>query len=77
MLPTINTMVLGLVSLPGMMTGQILAGANQLMRCLLIYFMLAAGTALDINCRAACLSRSVQFVTPVVPRPSEQGEVAL
>jgi len=34
MLPTINTMmVLGLVSLPGMMTGQILAGANQLMRC--------------------------------------------
>jgi len=31
MLPTINTMmVLGLVSLPGMMTGQILAGANPI-----------------------------------------------
>jgi len=33
---------------------------------IVIYFMLAAGTALDINCRAACLSRSVQFVTPAV-----------
>jgi len=72
MLPTINTMmVLGLVSLPGMMTGQILAGANPIDAVryqIVIYFMLAAGTALDINCRAACLSRSVQFVTPVVPR---------
>jgi len=30
-MPTINTMmVLGLVSLPGMMTGQILAGANPI-----------------------------------------------
>jgi len=51
-------MVLGLVSLPGMMTGQILAGANPIDAVryqIVIYFMLAAGTALDINCRAACL----------------------
>lgn len=51
MLPTINTMmVLGLVSLPGMMTGQILAGANPIDAVryqIVIYFMLAAGTALS------------------------------
>jgi len=54
MLPTINTMmVLGLVSLPGMMTGQILAGANPIDAVryqIVIYFMLAGGTALDITC---------------------------
>ncbi|MBW4506966.1 MAG: ABC transporter permease [Scytonematopsis contorta HA4267-MV1] len=51
MLPTINSMmVLGLVSLPGMMTGQIIAGANPIDAVryqIVIYFMLAAGTALS------------------------------
>lgn len=50
MLPTINSMmVLGVVSLPGMMTGQILAGINPVDAVryqIVIYFMLAAGTAL-------------------------------
>ena len=54
MIPTINSMmVLGLVSLPGMMTGQMLAGVNPTNAVryqIVIYFTLAAGTAL------ACMS---------------------
>lgn len=50
MIPIINTMtVVGLVSLPGMMTGQILAGASPLNAVkyqIMIMFLIAAGTAL-------------------------------
>ncbi len=50
MIPIINTMsVVGLVSLPGMMTGQILAGADPLDAVayqIVVMFMLAAATAL-------------------------------
>ena len=50
MIPTLNSMmVMGLVSLPGMMTGQILAGANPVDAVryqIVIMFMLAAATAL-------------------------------
>jgi putative ABC transport system permease protein len=50
MIPTINSMlVMGLVSLPGMMTGQILAGASPLDAVryqIVIIFMIASGTAL-------------------------------
>jgi putative ABC transport system permease protein len=50
MLPTISTMmVTGVVSLPGMMTGQIIAGQdpNQAARYqIMIMFLIAAGTAL-------------------------------
>ncbi|NER29771.1 MAG: iron export ABC transporter permease subunit FetB [Symploca sp. SIO1C4] len=50
MIPTINSMmVMGLVSLPGMMTGQILAGAfptDAVRYQILIIFTIAAGTAL-------------------------------
>lgn len=50
MIPTINSMmVIGLVSLPGMMTGQILAGASPLDAVryqIVIMFMIAAATAL-------------------------------
>lgn len=50
MVPTINSMlVTGIVSLPGMMTGQILAGASPIDAVryqILIVFMLAAATAL-------------------------------
>ena len=50
MIPTLNTMmVVGLVSLPGMMTGQLLAGAPPLqavMYQIVIMFLIAAGTAL-------------------------------
>ena len=50
MIPIINAMsVVGLVSLPGMMTGQILAGANPIDAVLyqiVVMFMLAASTAL-------------------------------
>lgn len=50
MIPTINSMmVMGVVSLPGMMTGQILAGAPPSIAVryqIVIMFMIAAGTAL-------------------------------
>jgi putative ABC transport system permease protein len=50
MVPTINMMmVVGLVSLPGMMTGQILAGTSPLQAVLyqiVILFLIAAGTSL-------------------------------
>lgn len=50
MVPTINSMmVMGLVSLPGMMTGQILAGADPVDAVryqIVIVFMIAAGAAL-------------------------------
>ncbi|MFH7244345.1 MAG: ABC transporter permease [Spirulina sp.] len=52
MVPTINSMmVMGLVSLPGMMTGQILAGANPIDAVryqIVIVFMIAAGAALGV-----------------------------
>ncbi|MGB3202020.1 MAG: iron export ABC transporter permease subunit FetB [Nodosilinea sp.] len=52
MIPTINSMmVMGLVSLPGMMTGQILAGADPIDAVryqIVILFMIAAGSALGI-----------------------------
>jgi len=50
MIPIINSMmVVGLVSLPGMMTGQLLAGADPLqavMYQIVIMFLIAAGTSL-------------------------------
>jgi putative ABC transport system permease protein len=50
MVPTINTMmVVGLVSLPGMMTGQLLAGVVAVQAVLyqiVIMFLIAAGTSL-------------------------------
>jgi putative ABC transport system permease protein len=61
MIPIINAMsVAGLVSLPGMMTGQIMAGAPPLEAVkyqILIMFLIAAGTgmgtitAIIIGCR--------------------------
>ncbi len=52
MIPTINSMlVMGLVSLPGMMTGQILQGgspAGAVRYQIVILFMIAAGTALGV-----------------------------
>lgn len=56
-MPTINSMmVVGLVSLPGMMTGQILAGANptQAVRYQIVtMFLIATGSTL--GCIMACL----------------------
>ena len=50
MTPIINSMmVVGLVSLPGLMTGQILAGASPLESVkyqIVIMFLIASGTAL-------------------------------
>ena len=50
MIPLINSMmVVGIVSLPGMMTGQLLAGVNPLEAVkyqIVIMFLIASGTAL-------------------------------
>jgi putative ABC transport system permease protein len=50
MIPTINSMVVaGIVSLPGMMTGQLLAGVDPIQAIkyqIVIFFLLASGTAL-------------------------------
>jgi putative ABC transport system permease protein len=50
MVPTINAMmVVGIVSLPGMMTGQLLAGTSPVEAVkyqIVIMFLLASGTAL-------------------------------
>ncbi|MHC4178955.1 MAG: ABC transporter permease [Planctomycetota bacterium] len=50
MIPTLNTMmVVGLVSIPGMMTGQLLAGVKPLHAAtyqMVIMFLIAAGTSL-------------------------------
>jgi len=52
MIPTINSMmVMGLVSLPGMMTGQILQGAAPAAAVryqIVILFMIASATALGV-----------------------------
>jgi putative ABC transport system permease protein len=54
MIPIINAMmVVGLVSLPGMMTGQLLAGASPVGAVkyqIMIMFLIAAGTALGTIC---------------------------
>lgn len=54
MIPTINSMmVMGLVSLPGMMTGQILGGvrpADAVRYQVVIMFMIASATALGMFC---------------------------
>lgn len=54
LIPTINGMAAaGLVSLPGMMTGQILAGVDPVEAVkyqLLIMFLIAGGTALGVFC---------------------------
>ena len=50
MIPTINTMlVVGLVSLPGMMTGQLIAGQDPSQAAryqIMIMFLIAAGTSM-------------------------------
>ena len=71
MIPTINSMmVMGLVSLPGMMTGQILEGsspASAVRYQIMILFVIAAGTALGV-CSVVLLgflsltTRSINFV---------------
>jgi putative ABC transport system permease protein len=56
LIPTVNAMAAaGLVSLPGMMTGQILAGVDPVEAVkyqLLIMFLIAGGTALGVFCAA-------------------------
>lgn len=61
MIPIINSMmVVGIVSLPGMMTGQILAGADPLLAVkyqIMVMFMIAAATSLGCMLMALLLYR--------------------
>lgn len=62
MIPIINSMmVVGIVSLPGMMTGQILAGAdpvNAVLYQIVVMFMIAAATSLGCILVAVLVYRS-------------------
>jgi len=70
LIPTVNGMAAaGVVSLPGMMTGQILAGVNPVAAVkyqLLIMFLIAGGTALGVFCSVMialkCLTDSRQRI---------------
>ncbi|RMF83129.1 MAG: iron export ABC transporter permease subunit FetB [Planctomycetota bacterium] len=61
MIPVINTMmVVGVVSLPGMMTGQILAGSDPLVAVkyqIVVMFMIAASTSLGCMLMALAVYR--------------------
>jgi putative ABC transport system permease protein len=82
MIPIINSMmVVGLVSLPGMMTGQILAGAEPMSAVryqIVIMFLIAASTALGTSSAVLlgflCLfNRRHQFLTTRIRRASRQS----
>jgi putative ABC transport system permease protein len=62
LIPTVNgLMVVGIVSLPGMMTGQIIAGASPLLAVryqIVVMFMLASSVALTAACVAIWYRRT-------------------
>lgn len=71
MIPSINAlMTVGLVSLPGMMTGQILAGADpttairyQILVMLMLVASTALGTIIVVHvARRLCFTRSHQMI---------------
>ena len=63
MIPILNTMsVAGIVSLPGMMTGQLLAGAPPIQAVqyqIMIMFVIAAAIAIGVMLALTCAYRSV------------------
>jgi putative ABC transport system permease protein len=76
LIPTINgLMVVGIVSLPGMMTGQILAGASPLLAVryqIVVMFMLAASVA--ITAAATTLWYRNRFFTAALQFRGPPGE---
>ena len=76
LIPILNSMmVVGIVSLPGMMTGQLLAGASPLQAVkyqIVIMFLIASGTALG-TVSAVLLSYRRLFNSAPVPLPARQG----
>ncbi len=75
MIPTVNSlMVVGIVSLPGMMTGQILAGSNPLVAIryqIVVMFMLASAVALAAV--IVVLGYRKTFFTPAEQLRPENG----
>jgi putative ABC transport system permease protein len=79
LIPIINAMATaGMVSLPGMMTGQILAGSPPMEAAkyqLLIMFLIAAGTGLGSHGRGLDrLAPAVRRAPAAAPRPARRGE---
>ncbi len=81
LIPTVNGLaVVGLVALPGMMTGQILAGASPVLAVryqIVVAFMLAGAVATTAALVVRWYRRT--FFTPaeqLVPRNAEPGEAA-
>ncbi len=82
MIPTINSlMVVGIVSLPGMMTGQILAGVDPLLAVkyqIVVMLMLAAGTAIGsllllLLAHRRCFDDRERLVVDAVAPPASRG----
>jgi putative ABC transport system permease protein len=83
MVPTINAMmVVGVVSLPGMMTGQVLAGASPVEAVkyqIVILFLIASGTAMGTVAVVLLSYRRLfnehhQFLDALLARPSSASE---
>lgn len=72
MIPTINALaVVGVVSLPGMMTGQILAGSAPTLAVryqLVVVFMLTAATALTAGHRVLVSEDFFTAAAQLLPR---------
>jgi putative ABC transport system permease protein len=82
MIPTINSlMVVGIVSLPGMMTGQILAGVDPLLAVkyqIVVMLMLAAGTAIGsllllLLAHRRCFDDRDRLIVDVVAPLADKG----
>ena len=82
MIPTVNAlMVVGIVSLPGMMTGQILAGVDPLLAVkyqIVVMLMLAAGTAIGslillMLARRRCFDPRERLIVDEVAPPRPVG----
>ncbi|KAL0073129.1 hypothetical protein F4703DRAFT_1899754 [Phycomyces blakesleeanus] len=82
MLPTINQMsVIGLISIPGMMTGQILGGAsvmNAVRYQQIIMFLISASTALGVlSAVVACIRVIIDSRHRLRPERIEEGRASL
>ncbi|GAB5591904.1 hypothetical protein Unana1_06804 [Umbelopsis nana] len=82
MLPTINQMsVIGLIAIPGMMTGQIMGGASVLQAARyqqIIMFMISASTALAVlTAVVACVTTIIDSEHRIRPERILQGRPSL
>ena len=78
MIPIVNSMmVVGLVSLPGMMTGQLLSGMSPIEAVkyqIVIMFLIASATANGHRYRCPAQLPAVLQCAPPIPAPEDQDE---